>query len=90
MDHCKNCGSKLGIDCGEAEPDYNEDFCSVGCWEENRKVPPLVLGKVPEYIADWCDWGDAKFHSYPEDGQCVCGCFKHHVHCLCGRIMQVG
>lgn len=29
---CIECGSKLGLDCGEAEPDYNEDFCSKGCY----------------------------------------------------------
>ena len=32
-DHCFNCGSTLGIDCGDAEPDYNGDFCSVGCYK---------------------------------------------------------
>jgi len=31
MKNCRNCGSKLGLDCGEAEADYNEVFCSVGC-----------------------------------------------------------
>ena len=25
--YCKTCGSKLGIDCGEAEPDYNKELC---------------------------------------------------------------
>ena len=34
--YCNNCGSKLGIDCGDAEPDYNENFCSKGCYEENE------------------------------------------------------
>ena len=29
--YCKNCGSRLGIDCGEAEADYDTEFCSVGC-----------------------------------------------------------
>jgi hypothetical protein len=33
-EYCVNCGSKLGIDCGEAEPDYNTHICSVGCYEE--------------------------------------------------------
>ena len=33
MNYCKTCGSKLGIECGDAEPDYNEDYCSVGCYE---------------------------------------------------------
>tara|TARA_R100001443_G_scaffold33361_1_gene47279 strand:- start:688 stop:951 length:264 start_codon:yes stop_codon:yes gene_type:complete len=30
--NCKQCGSKLGIYCGDAEPDYNEEFCSEGCY----------------------------------------------------------
>ncbi|MBP93401.1 MAG: hypothetical protein CMC55_04710 [Flavobacteriaceae bacterium] len=34
--YCKNCGSKLGIDCGDAEPDYNEEFCSKGCYKETK------------------------------------------------------
>jgi len=35
--YCLNCGSKLGLDCGEAEADYNEDFCSVGCASEMKR-----------------------------------------------------
>jgi hypothetical protein len=39
----------------------------------------------------WCDCGNSEFHSYPEDGECKCGMYKHHVHCKnCGGIMQVG
>ena len=34
--YCNNCGSKLGIDCGDAEPDYNEEFCSKGCYKEDE------------------------------------------------------
>jgi len=30
---CKTCGSKLGVDCGDAEPDYDDNYCSVGCYE---------------------------------------------------------
>lgn len=43
-------------------------------------------------IAQWCGCGEkSEFHSYPQDGQCVCGLFKHHVHCArCGKISQVG
>jgi hypothetical protein len=33
---------------------------------------------------------DEVFHSYPEDGACPCGVHKHHVHCTCGGITQVG
>ena len=31
--YCVKCGSRLGLDCGEAEPDYNEKYCSKGCYE---------------------------------------------------------
>jgi len=30
MKYCKNCGSRIGLDCGDAEPD-NEHYCSFGC-----------------------------------------------------------
>lgn len=30
------------------------------------------------------------FLCYPEDGKCSCGVYKHHVHCVCGGITQVG
>ena len=33
FNYCKTCGSKLGIDCGDAEPDYDDNYCSVGCYE---------------------------------------------------------
>ena len=33
-DECANCCSTLGIDCGDAEQDYNDEFCSEGCFNE--------------------------------------------------------
>lgn len=36
-----------------------------------------------------CD-EDTGFRCYPEDGQCPCGCWKHHVHNTCGHIVQWG
>jgi len=42
------------------------------------------------YVGDWCKQDDCEFQSYPEDGQCVCGVYKHHVHCQHGYIIQVG
>jgi len=45
-------------------------------------------------IGDWCKNEDkndkCEFHSYPQDGECSCGIFKHHVHCHHGYIIQVG
>ena len=32
--HCLHCGSTLGIDCGDAEPDFNDDFCSKICYQK--------------------------------------------------------
>lgn len=36
VEYCKKCGSKLDVDCGQAEPDYNNDFCSVKCYEQSN------------------------------------------------------
>ena len=33
---CLKCGSKLGENCGDAEPDFNRFYCSIGCYQ-NRK-----------------------------------------------------
>jgi len=48
--------------------------------------------KLPQfrYTAEWCKHKDCAFHSYPQDGQCVCGIWKHHVHCQHGGIIQIG
>ena len=34
--HCAHCGSALGLDCGEAEPDYDREHCSIGCYVQAR------------------------------------------------------
>jgi hypothetical protein len=36
---CLVCGTALGIDCGDAEPDYDDEHCSVGCYEGTRRGP---------------------------------------------------
>ncbi len=42
-------------------------------------------------VNDWCGCDNPEFHSYPQDGECSCGRYKHHVHCAnCGAITQVG
>lgn len=30
--NCVNCGTDTSKSRGEAEPTYNEDFCSLGCF----------------------------------------------------------
>ena len=45
----------------------------------------------PKLNTNWCECRDKfEFSSYPEDGECTCGLYKHHVHCTCGSISQVG
>jgi hypothetical protein len=40
--------------------------------------------------SEWCECKDGEFLCYPEDGVCSCGIHKHHVHCLCGKVSQIG
>ena len=45
-DHCFNCGTTLGLDCGAAEPDYNEDFCSIGCYRGTLAKSEHAHGRI--------------------------------------------
>ena len=53
--------------------------------EKNDFTPVKVTLK-----SDWCECDNHRFHSYPADGECNCGTHKHHVHCFCGSISQIG
>ena len=56
--------------------------------EEQKRANDAVMVVL---AGKWCDCeADTGFHSYPEDGACPCGVYKHHVHGLCGRVTQVG
>ena len=63
-------------------------------YEAFYKIKPVKFLKVKpvKLLAEWCECGDKEtFHSYPADGECSCGEYKHHVHCgTCGRISQTG
>jgi len=37
-----------------------------------------------------CVCKNKEFHSYPGDHECACGIDKHHVHCMCGGVTQIG
>ncbi len=52
----------------------------------------MAVAQDPTLIAQWCKCkkGDEEFLNYPEDGECPCGIDKHHVHCICGYVLQVG
>lgn len=57
-------------------------------------VAPLVFAKMRAKVIkrmghqSWCFKEETG--SYPGDGECECGMVKHHVHCSCGGIVQVG
>ena len=53
-----------------------------------RETSKNVIAK--NLFPEWCDCGKEEFLVYPEDGECSCGVHKHHVHCTCGKIYQVG
>ena len=44
--YCGSCHSTLGLDCGEGEPDYNDDYCSRGCFMKDNPVNVKI---------DWTD-----------------------------------
>ncbi len=53
------------------------------------REPSTAPGGV-ELVQEWCECEDSTFLCYPEDGTCRCGEWKHHVHCVCGKISQTG
>ena len=37
-----------------------------------------------------CDCDEAIFDRFADDGKCNCGIHKHHYHCVCGKVYQIG
>lgn len=58
-------------------------LCKEGCGCQKN---PFKL------IQAWCPHNGVgcEFHSYPQNGECSCGEYKHHVHCQHGYIIQTG
>ena len=54
-ENCIACGSTLGLDCGEAEPDYDEAYCSVGCAGEPRNVVEIIESIINRADYQWND-----------------------------------
>lgn len=46
--------------------------------------------KLTQLISEWCECENPDFLCYPEDDKCTCGIYKHHVHCVCGAVLQIG
>ena len=69
--------------------DVNELFGGIEV--DDPPTNETIKKMTPYLTSDWCDCEVSEFLCYPEDGQCSCGVYKHHVHCKqCGGISQVG
>lgn len=84
-------------DVVEGRPDYVKGEFEVRLEERRKKsfhveheVKPTMKLRETILSSDWCECKKPEFSSYPEDGQCRCGMHKHHVHCVCGKISQIG
>ena len=50
--YCNNCSSTLGIDCGEAEPDFNDNYCSKWCFLESHHKLKEGLRDIRSQLID--------------------------------------
>lgn len=106
MKHSKLCEhgqSKTGCNfCAEMLEEFGSMFENLpdlntrtkktdgGVQVEGVQAPEWEL---PPLKKMWCECiaGLETFGCYPEDGECICGTHKHHVHCgTCGKISQIG
>ena len=64
-----------------------DNLAAAADWQSRKDA-----GMAPALSAEWCSCGELEeFGCYPEDGECSCGTYKHHVHCgRCGKISQIG
>lgn len=72
--------------CAEVYPQFYKTMSNQTTKPQRSQTKPVPFRYKPE----WCKQKDCEFHSYPQDGQCVCGVWKHHVHCQHGNIIQIG
>ena len=97
--YCVSCGIRTEDYCLILNKDWL-DFCEPCANKEvltnaetghTIKVIDLINGeKSVKLDASWCECDEPTFNSYPEDDECICGVYKHHIHCNCGKISQVG
>ena len=65
----------------------------VNIWEMTAEEVKALRETLPEpkLKKTWCKCKNGgNFHSYPENGECLCGIYNHHVHCYCGGVLQFG
>ena len=85
-------GEKIYNDKGEVIGEHitvdNDPLWKKVCEENQHKIEP-------EELELWCECDkedDSKWEQseYYEDGACDCGIHKHHYHCSCGGVLQIG
>lgn len=54
------------------------------------KSAKQLAPKRGKYVPKWCECKKSEFDNYADDNCCPCGIGKHHVHCRCGGVLQVG
>jgi hypothetical protein len=71
----------------------DEDRAMMEKFEASKQPTPAEPFRLHPF---WCPVAKGRvgdpctFFSYPQDGECACGVFKHHVHCQHGFVIQVG
>lgn len=95
MKTCPTCKGKKKVEVtvvtvGSKNPDekilMNCHVCDGAGQVSDQKL--IAIQKAEKL---WCRCKESTFGSYPQDGECNCGVYKHHVHCgKCGKISQIG
>lgn len=78
---------KISVSDGPGKP-FRDEYIEVeaGTAARLKRMSRAMDGKWCRCPADRQTFG-----SYPQNGECPCGMFKHHVHCgTCGKISQIG
>lgn len=95
MVKCPQCKGKKQIpveviEIGKTRTSQNITLNCITCKGEGE-ITSQREQELKEEAKLWCKCKESTFGSYPEDGQCNCGVYKHHVHCgTCGKISQMG
>ncbi len=88
---CLACEGKGTVQNTVHFGDKTTSFETVCVWCNGLCLMTIEQVKAYKgYQNIWCDKNDCEFESYPDDGECNCGIYKHHVHCQHGKIVQIG
>ena len=91
LDKCDGYGKATMVCCDFIKEDDKISLKIIDTIK-NTSSQTIFSKKNFKLKSDWCEFSDdtCDFYSYPQDGECSCGVYKHHVHCIHGGIIQVG